>query len=239
LPALLAGVLAWAACTSLCTGQESGESPDRDQPVVSEESGSSDSAAGDVEAPVEKPCVESDRIPRFVENSPFDNAGGTPAIKRRRQLWADSWLWAKAPKLVVEEWIGEKPETKGKYVLIEFWATWCGPCRRSIPLLNTFHRKYGEELVVIGVCEEGVQQLQKLNQEYPNVPKIEFSSAVDTKKRMKDKLGVWGIPHVILLEPDGYVIWEGFPLQPGFELTETIIQRVLAVGRRLRAEGKN
>jgi hypothetical protein len=53
---------------------------------------------------------------------------------------------------------------------------------------------------------------------------------------MKDRLGVWGIPHVILLEPDGYVIWEGFPLQPGYELTEEIIEKVLAVGRKLRKE---
>ena len=41
---------------------------------------------------------------------------------------------------------------------------------------------------------------------------------------------------MILLEPDGYVIWEGFPLQKGYELTDGIIERVLAVGRRLRAK---
>ena len=71
------------------------------------------------------------------------------------------------------------------------------------------------------------------------MPPILFYSAIDTQKRMKDRLGVWGIPHVILLEPDGYVIWEGFPLQKGYELTDTIIERILAVGRKLRAKERS
>ena len=61
-------------------------------------------------------------------------------------------------------------------------------------------------------------------------------SGIDTQGRLKEKLGVLGVPHVIIVEPDGYVIWEGFPLQPGYELTEEIIEKILDVGRKLRAE---
>ena len=67
-------------------------------------------------------------------------------------------------------------------------------------------------------------------------PQIDFHLAIDTKKRMKDELGVFGIPHIIILEPNGYVIWEGFPLQNGYELTDKIIEKILAVGRKLRAK---
>jgi len=67
-------------------------------------------------------------------------------------------------------------------------------------------------------------------------PKIEFFCGIDTKARVKNKLGVWGIPHVILIEPGGFVIWEGFPLQEGFELTEKTIEKVLEIGRKLRAK---
>ena len=42
---------------------------------------------------------------------------------------------------------------------------------------------------------------------------------------------MFGIPHVVLLEPDGYVVWEGFPLLKDYELTEEIIEKVLSVGR--------
>jgi thiol-disulfide isomerase/thioredoxin len=186
--------------------------------------------------PSASPCTDQDKIPRFVVNSPFDNSPPL-ALKKERRLWADSWLWDEAPELVVEKWLTDKPDTKGKYVLIEFWAPWCGPCRRSIPLLNGFHKKYGEELVVIGISEENEEDTRGLNKEYPETPDVEFYSAIDTQKRMKDKLGVWGIPHVIVLEPKyRCVIWEGFPLQEGYELTDKIVEKFLAVGRKVRAE---
>ena len=59
-----------------------------------------------------------------------------------------------APKLQTGKWIQGEPVTtfkEGKAYLIEFWATWCPPCRASIPHLNEIHNKYKEQgLVVIG-----------------------------------------------------------------------------------------
>ena len=43
-------------------------------------------------------------------------------------------------------------------------------------------------------------------------------------------------PHVIILEPDGYIIWEGFPLQEGYQLTDDILDKILAIGRKVRAK---
>ncbi len=175
--------------------------------------------------------MNAEEIPLFAANSPFDTDYEAPTVKQEKRLWARSFRWAKAPDFVVEKWLTDEPDMKGKYVLIEFWATWCAPCRRSIPLLNRLHRTYCEELVVIGISDEAETEVLAMED-----PRIDFFSAVDTQGRMKNELGVLGIPHAIILEPDGYVIWEGFPLLEGYELTEEIIEKILEVGRKLKAE---
>ena len=184
--------------------------------------------------PTEGKMIDGQDIDRFGGNSPFDNAG-VPVIREGKRLWAKSVRWTEAPKFEVEKWLSKEPEMEGKYLCIEFWATWCGPCRRSIPILNEFHKKFGKEMVFIGISDETEEDVRAMEE-----PKIEFSHAIDTKARMKDKLGVWGIPHIIIVEPSGFVIWEGFPLLEGYELTEETIEKILAIGRKLKAaEGKS
>ena len=139
-----------------------------------------------------------------------------------KQLWAKSFLGQKAPDLVVEKWLTAQPDTKGKFVLIDFWATWCGPCRKAIPDLNKFHKQFGEKLVVIGVSKESEEAILKMKE-----PVIEYASAIDTQGRMSKQLEVKGIPHVIVIDPQGVVRWEGYPLLGGHELTEAVIEELL------------
>lgn len=140
-----------------------------------------------------------------------------------KKLWAKSLLGQKAPELVVEKWLTPQPDTKGKFVLIDFWATWCGPCRAAIPELNTFQKKFADKLVVIGISDESEDKVKALAE-----PKVEYASAIDPQARMKKTVEVKGIPHCILIDPDGIVRWEGFPLLGGHELTEKVIEEIIS-----------
>jgi cytochrome c biogenesis protein CcmG/thiol:disulfide interchange protein DsbE len=140
-----------------------------------------------------------------------------------KKLWAKSFLNEKAPELVVEKWLTEEPDTEGKFVLIDFWATWCGPCRKAIPELNKFHEEFGDELVVIGISDESEEKVKSFD-----APAIEYFSAIDSQKRTKELFKVTGIPHVVIIDPEGIVRWEGFPFLGGHELSEEVVREILA-----------
>jgi cytochrome c biogenesis protein CcmG, thiol:disulfide interchange protein DsbE len=145
------------------------------------------------------------------------------AYAGQKQLWAKSVLNQKAPELIVEKWLTKEPDRSGKFVLIDFWATWCPPCRKAIPELNGFQKKFEDKLVVIGISDESEATVSK----FAN-PKIEYATAIDTKARTKKVLEVTGIPHVIIVDPKGIVRWEGFPFLDGEELTESVVAGIIA-----------
>ena len=161
-----------------------------------------------------------------------------PAIVEK-ELYAKVDLRGKpAPELAFGDWLTARPELEGKAILIDFWATWCGPCVKTIPELNAFHDEFGEDLAVIGISKEDAAVVRAFVEETP----VRYALSVDSTGALSDAVGVEGIPHVLLLSSDGIVRWQGYPLSEEERLTTAIVRRVLdsdpAVFERRRARAE-
>ena len=121
-------------------------------------------------------------------------------------IHAKSFLDQPAPTLTVEKWLTPEPELAGKFMLVDFWATWCGPCRASIPHLNALASKFSDRLVVIGLSSETEAAVRKMT-----YLAITYSVAIDTQRRTSIAVQVKGIPHAMLIDPKGVVRFEGMP----------------------------
>ena len=182
--------------------------------------------------------VDLAKTPWLVESARL--SASHPAFQRPKTLWAKSWFQRDVPEIEVERWVNDPPkDLTGKFIFVEVWATWCPPCRRSLPYLDFISKKYKDDLVVVSICEMDENAIRNMPGPGLNIFDIEYFAAVDTGRRFANKLGVYGIPHAVLLEPTiGGVVWEGMPTLPGYELSDKRLERFFQIGHKLRDAGR-
>lgn len=108
------------------------------------------------------------------------------------------------PSLKEAKLEGTLPDTTGKVVIVDFWASWCGPCKRSLPILKELYQDYKDKgVVVIGVSlDENKADMDAYLKKNP----LPFTIVRDPKGQLGEKAGVEGIPATFILGPDGKVI---------------------------------
>jgi thiol-disulfide isomerase/thioredoxin len=101
---------------------------------------------------------------------------------------------------------------KGKVVIVNFWATWCGPCREEIPELIALQAKYKDDLQIIGVSEDDdppAQVAKFVKKEGINYPVIMSSDALE-----KEYGGIAALPTSFLVNRDGRVVQKDVGVYP-------------------------
>ena len=103
-------------------------------------------------------------------------------------------------------------QLSGKYVMIDFWASWCGPCKVSFPHMKALYEKYkGDrfEIYSISVDQSKSNWLAELKEQ-----QLPWLHALDTKKLSKSRFGINGVPTVFLIDPQGKVLAKDVGLDP-------------------------
>jgi cytochrome c biogenesis protein CcmG, thiol:disulfide interchange protein DsbE len=151
---------------------------------------------------------------------------GTPTVATNSSTTnkppAKSFLDRPGPELSAEKWLSAAPNTQGKFVLINFWATTNAPSVSFIPKLNGFQDQFTTNLAVIGISHESEDDVRKIEE-----PGIQYSSAIDTQGQMETAIELKKLPYALLMDTNQIVRWEGNPLNSTNALTENVVAKIL------------
>lgn len=93
---------------------------------------------------------------------------------------------------------------KGKYILVDFWASWCGPCKKEIPNIAAVYEKYkGEDFDVLSIAVWDKPEDTKIAAVEHGVV---WNQIINAQKIPTDIYGIEGIPHIMLIGPDGTIL---------------------------------
>lgn len=136
------------------------------------------------------------------------------------------------PDLGKFEFEGTVPDLKGKVVLVDFWASWCGPCKKSFPVMAELQEKFaGRGFAVVAVS---VDEKKGAMDGFVKKAQPPFAVVRDGQGKLAEAAGVDKMPTSFLLGPDGRIV----SVHSGFEGEATRKKYLDEIEAALKAAGK-
>jgi thiol-disulfide isomerase/thioredoxin len=95
---------------------------------------------------------------------------------------------------------------QGKYVLVNFWATWCAPCRKEMPMLDALQAEFGGETFEVVTIATGRNAVPAIKRFFEEIGVSHLPILLDPKQELAREMAVLGLPITIILNPGGQEI---------------------------------
>lgn len=141
----------------------------------------------------------------------------------------------RAPEFTVTEWLNTSaPNARNKVVVLDFWATWCGPCIATIPHMNELASRFSDDVLCVGISDEKRSAfdsgMTKLKPRNITMDTFKYPLALDPAGTMKKAIKITGIPHAIVMDRNWIVRWQGHPASLDAATLEKIVSADKASG---------
>ncbi len=145
------------------------------------------------------------RLNPEADSRAFMNDLHTSLDERRKEEVLSEMFHIDAPEFQITDFSGRSLNNTnmlGKVVFVDFWATWCNPCRRELPEFQAFYELYKKDQRVVFVAASTDQEKQKVQ---PYIDEMKFTFPVAFAEDTATKFGVEGIPSLFIIGPQGKI----------------------------------